>query len=116
MNSISIKKIALSLLLALLLLTSLSAQGFDNQLSSTLQNQLDQFRNKYHFTGMSVAIVSDDYGIWTGTSGFSQESINSSISSEMIFSIGSVTKTYVATLIMQLEDEGILSIDDSLFQ
>ncbi len=33
----------------------------------------------------------------------------------MIFGIGSVTKTYIATLVMQLEDEGILSINDSLY-
>jgi D-alanyl-D-alanine carboxypeptidase len=94
--------------------TALYAQVFDNQLSTRLQNQLDQFRSEYQFMGMSVAIVSDEYGIWTGTSGFSQESSNSVITRDMIFGIGSVTKTYIATMVMQLEDEGILSISDSL--
>ena len=60
--------------------------------------------------GMSAAIISDEYGSWTGASGFSQESSNSLITSDMSFGIGSVTKTYIATLVIQLEDEEILSI------
>ncbi len=35
--------------------------------------------------GMSAAIISDEYGAWTGASGFSQESGNNLITSEMIF-------------------------------
>lgn len=108
-------KISMSFLIACLLSTFISAQVFDNLLSSKLQNQLDQFRNKYQFMGMSAAIISDEYGHWTGASGLSQESSNKLITSDMIFGIGSVTKTYIATLVMQLEDEGILSISDSLY-
>ena len=108
-------KFPISFLLVLLLSTTISAQIFDDSLSSKLQNQLDQFRSQYKFMGMSVAIISDEYGSWTGASGFSQESSNNLISSDMIFGIGSVTKTYIATLVMQLEDEGIISINDSLY-
>lgn len=108
-------KISISFLIAVLLSTTISAQVFDNLLSSKLQNQLDQFRGQYQFMGISAAIISDEYGHWTGASGFSQESRNNLISSDMIFGIGSVTKTYIATLVMQLEDEGILSINDSLY-
>ena len=108
-------KIFISFLFAFLFSTTISAQVFDNLLSSNLQNQLDQFRSQYQFIGMSAAIISDEYGHWTGASGFSQESSNNLISSDMIFGIGSVTKTYIATLVMQLEDEGILSINDSLY-
>jgi D-alanyl-D-alanine carboxypeptidase len=108
-------KVFISFLIAFVLSTTISAQVFDNLLSSKLQNQLDQFRSQYQFIGMSTAIISDEYGHWTGTSGFSQESGNNSIASDMIFGIGSVTKTYIATLVMQLEDEGILSINDSLY-
>lgn len=113
MNKLN-NKISLSVLLLFLLSTSLYAQIFDTQLSSKLQNQLDQFRSKYQFMGMSAAIVSAEYGTWTGVSGISQKSNNSLITQDMIFGIGSVTKTYIATLVMQLEDEGILSIGDSL--
>ena len=109
-------KISISFLLVFILSTAIYPQVFDNQLSSKLQSQLDQFRSQYQFMGMSAAIVSDDYGTWAGASGFSQESENSLITTDMIFGIGSVTKTYIATLVMQLEDEGILSISDSLFQ
>jgi D-alanyl-D-alanine carboxypeptidase len=107
-------KSSLSFLIAFLVSLTLSAQTFDALLSTKLQNQLDQFRSQVEFTGMSAAIISDEFGSWTGTSGFSQESSNIEITSDMIFGIGSVTKTYIATLVMQLDDEGILSIEDSL--
>jgi D-alanyl-D-alanine carboxypeptidase len=108
-------KFSISFLLVFLSSTTLFAQAFDNSLSSKLQNELDQFRSQSQFVGMSAAIISDEYGTWTGASGFSQESSNKVITSDMIFGIGSVTKTYIATLLMQLEDEGILSINDSLY-
>ena len=110
-----INKLLIFFLLPYLISTTLIAQDFDNTLSSKLQNQLDQFRDEHKFVGMSTAIFSDKYGQWTGASGFSQENQNDLINSNMIFGIGSVTKTYIATLIMQLEDEGKLNISDSLF-
>lgn len=113
MNKIN-NKIKISFLITILLSTILSARVFDNLLSTKLQNQLDQFRSQHQFMGMSAAIISDEYGIWTGASGFSQESSNKLITSDMIFGIGSVTKTFIATLVMQLEDDGVLSISDSL--
>jgi D-alanyl-D-alanine carboxypeptidase len=109
-------KFSVSFLLTFLLSTTLFAQIFDDLLSSNLQNQLDKVRSESQFMGMSAAIISDEHGLWTGTSGFSQESSNKVITSDMIFGIGSVTKTYITTLVMQLEDEGILSINDSLYQ
>ncbi len=108
-------KFSISFLLAFLLSTTLFAQSFDGSLSSQLQNELDQFRNKTQYMGMSVAVISDEYGTWTGVSGYSQESSDKEITSDMIFGIGSVTKTYIATLVMQLEDDGLLSIEDSLY-
>tara|TARA_R110000868_G_scaffold378658_2_gene644141 strand:+ start:411 stop:1835 length:1425 start_codon:yes stop_codon:yes gene_type:complete len=110
------KFLSIIFLLVFHLSTTIFAQVFDSNISLKLQNQLDQFRSQYQFVGMSAAIVSDEYGIWTGTSGFSQESSNSLITKDMIFGIGSVTKTYIATLVMQLQDDGILSIGDSLSQ
>ncbi len=107
-------KISISFLLLFLFSITIYPQIFDTQLSSKLQNKLDQFRSQYQFMGMSAAMVSDEYGVWTGASGISQKSNNSLITSDMIFGIGSVTKTFIATLIMQLEDEGIISISDSL--
>ena len=107
-------KISISFVLVMLLSISINSQVIDNILSYKLQNQLDQFRNQNQFKGMSAAVISDEYGTWTGGSGFSQESSQNLITSDMIFGIGSVTKTYIATLVMQLEDEGILSISDSL--
>ncbi|MCF8259653.1 MAG: serine hydrolase [Melioribacteraceae bacterium] len=109
-----IHKICVSILAVLIITASVPAQNIDNSLSAELQKQLDQFRSQYQFKGMSASIVSNEYGKWNGASGVSQESGNNLITSDMIFGIGSVTKTYIATLIMQLEDEGILSINDSL--
>jgi D-alanyl-D-alanine carboxypeptidase len=52
--------------------------------------------------------------VWLGTSGISHDDVP--ISPNMMFSIASVTKMFTAACILQLAEEGKLSLDDSLSQ
>src|SRR5262245_35789184 len=53
-------------------------------------------------------------GIWQGTSGFSEPALSNSVLPYMRFSLGSITKTYCTALIMQLAEEGKLSLADPI--
>ena len=59
-------------------------------------------------------MIFPDKSIWTGVSGISHDAVP--IKSDMLFAIGSITKNIVATLILQLTEQGALTLDDPISQ
>ena len=55
-------------------------------------------------------------GTWYGVYGMSDPDYNNNIRTDMVFDIGSNTKTFVAALTLLLEEEGLLTLDDQLHQ
>jgi len=62
--------------------------------------------------GLSVAIVKGDEVIWTRAFGFRDLENGLAVTSNTLYGIGSVTKSFTALSIMQLAEEGKLNIDD----
>ncbi|MFD9823970.1 serine hydrolase domain-containing protein [Streptomyces violascens] len=56
----------------------------------------------------------DKYGVWQGTSGVGDRRTGTPRSPEDRYRIGSITKTFIATVLLQLEAEGRLSLDDTV--
>ncbi|MEL7243794.1 MAG: serine hydrolase, partial [Cyanobacteria bacterium J06573_2] len=63
--------------------------------------------------GAAVAIVSP-FGSWFGTSGVANVENDTPLQPDDRFPIGSITKTFVATTVLQLVEEGQLSLSDTL--
>lgn len=63
-------------------------------------------------TGVSAAVMIEGEGIWTGVTGSS--SIGQPVENDMLFNIASAGKTFLAMLILQLVEEGKLSLNDSI--
>ncbi|MEU8863595.1 serine hydrolase domain-containing protein [Streptomyces umbrinus] len=61
-----------------------------------------------------VGQARDKYGIWKGASGVGDLRTNRPRSAHDRFRVGSVTKTFVAAVLLQLEAEGELSLDDKV--
>ena len=90
-----------------------SCSGFENKsLDQRLQKVLDKGIKRYDVRGVSAAIVFDTDSIWVGTSGISHDTI--SMKHDMLFSIGSITKNFVAALTLKLVEDGVLSLEDSI--
>ena len=83
-------------------------------LDQELQEALDNTLAFYNCKGVSAAVLIPGSDIWVGVSGVSHGTIL--ITSNMLFCIGSVTKTYIATLTLLLAEEGKLSLEDSLYK
>jgi D-alanyl-D-alanine carboxypeptidase len=81
--------------------------------AAKLQIALDRARKSAGAKGVSAVIIATN-GIWQGTSGLSTSKPTNSIEPRMRFSIGSITKTFTTALIMQLAEEGKLTLDDPL--
>ena len=79
-----------------------------------LQKVLDDGIHKFGVRGVSAAVIFPDNQMWTGVSGFSHDSV--SIKPDMLFAIGSITKTFVATLTLKLIEDEALSLNDPLSQ
>lgn len=79
-----------------------------------LQAALDNGIKKYNGKGISAAVIMPDGETWVGASGVSEGT--TPITTDMLFSAGSITKMFTATTILQLAEEGILTLDDSLHQ
>lgn len=75
-----------------------------------LQNVLDSTRHTTTVRGVSVAIIVPGYSPWLGTSGESYS--GRPITPDMLFDMGSAGKLIMAALMLDLCEEGLLSLDD----
>jgi len=85
-----------------------------SDLASELQVALNRSLAACHVDGCSAAVLLCDETMWRGVGGTSNGA--EPVSSDMLFNMGSVTKNYVAPLILQLAEEGIISLDDTVVQ
>lgn len=60
--------------------------------------------------GISAAIADSSGVIWTGVAGQADVLAGTPIQPEMLFGIGSITKTFAAVVLLQLADEGRLDL------
>ena len=84
------------------------------KLAQKLQNTLDDSLKNSKIQGVSSAIIMPNEQIWLGVSGMSDPTIEEQITPEMLFDIGSTGKNYMAALILQLVEEGRLTLEDPL--
>ena len=64
--------------------------------------------------GLSAAIASSQGILWQFTAGRVDLKANQPVETRHLFGIGSITKAFVAVVILQLVDEGLLKLEDTL--
>jgi D-alanyl-D-alanine carboxypeptidase len=105
-------------LLLLPLLLFAFTKSANAQIPSALQTRLDFVLDSvctvYNIKGASAAVLIPQYGTnsWTGTYGESYSGVP--IATDMHFGIGSNTKTFTAALMLKLQEDGLLSLDDTI--
>jgi D-alanyl-D-alanine carboxypeptidase len=103
-------------ILLLTLIWMLPAEGWAGQsTAASLQAALDEARAREGIIGASAAVIAPDLA-WTGASGLSERARNISVRPEMIFGAGSITKSFMAALVLQLADEKKLTLNDTIGQ
>lgn len=84
------------------------------QLDAQLRQVLDQRRTALNIPGISAAIIFPDGSTWSTALGLAEVAPARLATTSTPFVVGSVSKTFVAAAILQLVDEGALSLDDPL--
>ena len=82
--------------------------------SRQLRDVLGQARQSTHIMGVSAAIIVPGYQPWLGVSGESYP--DHPISEDMLFDTASAGKVLMAALVMDLAEDGLLSLDDPIRQ
>jgi D-alanyl-D-alanine carboxypeptidase len=77
-----------------------------------LQNALVNGLEQYGGMGLAAAVIAPGYETWVGVAGESHP--GTAITPDMVFDAGSTHKMYTAMVILQLVEEGVLSLDDPL--
>jgi D-alanyl-D-alanine carboxypeptidase len=86
----------------------------DPAIARALQRIVDGSRKRIPSPGLSVAVRLADGTTWTGVSGDRQLSPPRPVEPDTVFAIASITKTFVTAAVLQLVEEGRLSLDDPL--
>ncbi len=77
-----------------------------------MQKILDTGVRRYGIHGASVAVIQEDSIVWVGVSGVSHDTLK--MKPDMVFGIGSASKTVMATLTLKLVEQGTIGLDDPI--
>lgn len=87
-----------------------SDPNFNPAVAAQLQNVLDTVIGEYRIPGATIGVQRSDGSFWFGASGITNLTNSTPMTTDMIMKIGSVTKTFVATVVLQLTESRYGSI------
>lgn len=82
----------------------------NDSLKTKLHERLEELARAHRVPGATLAVLHDDE-IWDCATGYLNLNTMVESTPDSLFQIGSITKVYTATLVMQLVDEGRVDID-----
>ena len=89
-----------------------SRGSFPQALQDSFQQALQARLTALNVKGLSAAVLSEDGAIWTGTAGISH--VGTTMTTEMYLGMGSISKTFTSACLLRLQEEGFLSLDDTI--
>lgn len=93
---------------------SSSVSGDTRKQLARFEAELEALRNLLMIPGLSAAVVKDQKLIWARGFGLADNESRRPATEETPYRIASLTKTFASTLIMQLVEEGKLSLDEPM--
>jgi D-alanyl-D-alanine carboxypeptidase len=78
----------------------------------TFAKQLEEDVAADGIGSIAAAVAKDEAIVWQGAFGWADAGVKTRATPEHIYRIGSITKSFTATLLVLLADEGVLSLDD----
>ncbi|MDW4571586.1 serine hydrolase domain-containing protein [Microbacterium sp. M3] len=86
------------------------------ELQDRLQQTVDETMAEYGVPGAAVGVWIPEQGSWTSAAGIADLEGDVPVTTDMQWPLRSITKSYTVTLLLQLVDEGLLSLDESIGQ
>ncbi len=98
----------------IILFVILSIGIFAQDISIMLQQKIETIQQRDSVYGITAAVMVGDDLIWRGTAGYSNPFTMDTLTTNMTASIGSNTKMFTSVIILQLVEEGKLSLDETV--
>ncbi len=95
-------------------ITATSGAHLTASVSSALTARLAQLRSSYGIPGIEATIIFPDGTSWRAHAGFRNYGARVPVANSTPFAIASVSKTFLAALVIQLSNEGRFGLDDRL--
>jgi len=92
----------------------LAVQDEQRERVMRFEKELEQLRSLLKIPGMSAAILKDQQVVWAKGFGYSDYETRVAATPETPYEIASLTKTMAAILLMQLVEQGKVSLDDPM--
>lgn len=110
-----LRKILLSIftLLTLAFLTEMP-YALDKKTEDKLNDKVKEIVKKYNFPGAIVGVWFPGDDKWVFVDGFADLKTKAKLKLTDHFRVGSITKTFVVTALLQLVDQGKVSLDDTI--
>lgn len=86
------------------------------ELQDKLQAALEDVMAEYDVPGAAAGVWIPDEGSWTTAAGLADVESDTPVTTDMTWPIRSITKSYTVTMLLQLADEGQLSLGDTIDQ
>lgn len=85
-------------------------------LDESIVEEIEMIRQRSAIPGMGVVLAVKDRGLWARGFGLSDVEQQLLVSKDTPFMLASISKTFVATAILQLREEGLLDLQDSVHE
>jgi CubicO group peptidase (beta-lactamase class C family) len=86
----------------------------DKKRLERFEKQVDDLRTLLKIPGMSAVIIKDQKVLWAKGFGFADLENRIAATPDTVYHLASITKTFAATLIMQLVEQGKLNLDEPM--
>ena len=85
-----------------------------SSLEQQANDQMNEIMNEHGAVGLSVAVVKDGEMVYAGSFGYKNLEDSTFISTDDIFRIASISKSFTATALLQLHELGKFDLDDDV--
>lgn len=115
MKTIRYKIFVINILILVSALT-INAQADYNELMEEFRKEIQKKMKKNKVVGASIALFGGDTIIWSEGFGYANTDKDLKATTETEYRIGSITKLFTGTAIMQLHERNIFNIDNSVIK
>ncbi|GGG02048.1 hypothetical protein GCM10010913_24770 [Paenibacillus aceti] len=121
MNKLSRLLLSIGIIAVLLMSTtqgSLSAaeSAIGSATTSDIDDYIEDMMDKSKIPGMSVVIVQGNETVYQKGFGYADIKHDVPVTPETLFELGSTSKAFTALALLQLEDQGLVNLEDSVSQ
>ena len=90
--------------------------SINEQTLTGVTERIGQIACDQRLPGLAIGIVRDQEFVWSAGFGYTDTETKCRPDKDTISRVASITKTFTATAIMQLRDDGLLTLDDPLVE